>query len=212
MHFKLFSSLVLVATIICFNFECLPPLMRRGGTTSANSHPVGCETLLEGTAPVMVEWVPFPTADRCAQCLTTGGSIVFVHGLRGHRRNTWTRDGVCWPHDLLSQEEGLSHARVLAFGYDANIVNPTGSASLSSLFEHSISLLNELARERKQDAVSMAIFGEAIPIYFYLARPSHNFCCTFSRRTHSQRRMMSTFFVIFLSDYLITPTGAWSFG
>jgi hypothetical protein len=126
------------------------------------------------------------------KCLTTGGSIVFVHGLRGHRRNTWTKDGVCWPHDLLSQEEVLSHSRVLAFGYDANIVNPTGSASLNSLFEHSINLLNELARERKQDAVSLTIVREAIRIYLYLARPPHNLCCTFSRRAHSQRCMVPT--------------------
>ena len=89
---------------------------------------------------------------------TRGTSIVFVHGLRGHRRDTWTKDGVFWPHDLLSQEEVVSHTRVLAFGYDANIVNPMGSASLNSLFEHSINLLNELARERKQDAVSSAVF------------------------------------------------------
>jgi hypothetical protein len=76
---------------------------------------------------------------------------VFVHGLCGHPRETWTKDNVCWPEDLLSKEESLSHTRSLTFGYDANL---DGTASLNSLFDHSIDLLNELSRERK-DAVSL---------------------------------------------------------
>jgi hypothetical protein len=86
----------------------------------------------------------------------TSSSIVFVHGLRGHRRKTWTKDDVCWPQELLSKEEALSQIRVLAFGYDANVVKLMGRASLNSLFDHSINLLNELSRERRQDAVSLA--------------------------------------------------------
>ncbi|KAF8236873.1 hypothetical protein L208DRAFT_1250112, partial [Tricholoma matsutake] len=78
--------------------------------------------------------------------------IVLVHGLRGHRTKTWTKDNVCWPRDLLSKEETLSHIRVLTFGYDANVVSLTTPASLNSLLEHSVNLLNELARERKQGA------------------------------------------------------------
>jgi protein SERAC1 len=81
-------------------------------------------------------------------------SLVFVHGLCGHRKNTWTKDGVCWPEKLLSKELALSHVRILTFGYDANIVDPSGRGSLNSLFEHSINLLNELSRERRRDAVS----------------------------------------------------------
>jgi protein SERAC1 len=88
-------------------------------------------------------------------CLTAGCSIVFIHGLRGHRRNTWTKDGVYWPQELLSKEVALSHIRVLAFGYDANVANVMGRASLNSLFEHSINLLNGLSRERRQDVVSL---------------------------------------------------------
>jgi hypothetical protein len=64
---------------------------------------------------------------------------------------------VCWPEDLLSKEESLSHIRILTFGYDANVVNLNGNASLNSIFDHSINLLNELSRERKRDAVSLVI-------------------------------------------------------
>jgi hypothetical protein len=79
---------------------------------------------------------------------------VFVHGLCGHQRNTWTKDNVCWPEDLLSKEESLFHIRILTFGYDADL---NCTASLNSLFDHSINLLNELSRERKQDSVSFSV-------------------------------------------------------
>jgi hypothetical protein len=80
--------------------------------------------------------------------------------LRGHRRKSWTKDGICWPEDLLPKEEALSNIRILTFGYDAQVVNFKGRASLNSLFEHSINLLNELSRERRQDAVSLACSWE----------------------------------------------------
>jgi hypothetical protein len=65
---------------------------------------------------------------------------------------------VCWPRDLLSKEEALSHTRVLAFGYDANIISVGGHASLNSLFKHSINLLNDLSQARRRDSVSAARF------------------------------------------------------
>ena len=90
-----------------------------------------------------------------------GRSVIFVHGLRGHRTKTWTKDGVCWPMDLLSQEEALSHIRILSFGYDANIVNYSeGRVSVNNIFDHSGGLLSELDRVRDKDAVSVVNFQE----------------------------------------------------
>jgi hypothetical protein len=83
-----------------------------------------------------------------------GLSVVFIHGLCGHRTETWSMNGICWPRDLLSKEDALSHVRVLAFGYDAAVINPGGPTSLNSLFEHSINLVHDLSRERKRDSVS----------------------------------------------------------
>jgi hypothetical protein len=83
---------------------------------------------------------------------------------RGHRRKTWTNDDVCWPEELLSKEEALSHTRVLTFGYDANVVKFMGRASLSTLFDHSLNLLKELWRERRQEAVSLVILKGMIQI------------------------------------------------
>jgi hypothetical protein len=120
-----------------------------GGQLTSESHPNGCEILFEGTSPIIAEKIPFQylisVPDLLINC-----SIVFVHGLRGHRTETWTKDHVCWPKDLLSKEDALSHTRVLTFGYDANIVNAS-----SSLFRHSINLLDDLSLERRQDLVSL---------------------------------------------------------
>jgi hypothetical protein len=81
-------------------------------------------------------------------------SIVFVHGLRGHRTGTWTKGSICWPRDLLPKEEEFSNVRILSFGYDSRVINPSGHGSLESLLDNSMSLLKDLYQTRGQDAVS----------------------------------------------------------
>ncbi|KAL8998782.1 MAG: hypothetical protein Q9169_002232 [Polycauliona sp. 2 TL-2023] len=48
--------------------------------------------------------------------------ICFVHGLRGGNISTWCLKGkdFCWPRDMLQHD--VADARILSFGYDANIV------------------------------------------------------------------------------------------
>ena len=79
--------------------------------------------------------------------------------------------------------------RVLAFGYDANIVSLNGSTSLNTLFEHSINLLNALTRERRRNAVSLLVLWVPVPIHNHLARSSYNLSCALTRRTDSKRCM-----------------------
>ena len=49
--------------------------------------------------------------------------IVSVHGLTENALNTWFHKGthVHWPRHLLSQD--ISDARILSFGYDADIIS-----------------------------------------------------------------------------------------
>jgi hypothetical protein len=48
------------------------------------------------------------------------GSIVAIHGLTGHWRQTWTHDnGACWLTDFLPDQ--FPNARIMAYGYNANI-------------------------------------------------------------------------------------------
>ncbi|KAE9372424.1 hypothetical protein N431DRAFT_408655 [Stipitochalara longipes BDJ] len=47
--------------------------------------------------------------------------VWFVHGLTGNRKKTWTHEnGVFWP-ELLAKD--YPKARVITYGYDANVVN-----------------------------------------------------------------------------------------
>src|SRR5260221_6692486 len=85
-------------------------------------------------------------------------------------------------------EEGLSHTRVLTMGYDANIVSVNGRASLNTLFQHSINLVQELSRVRRKDAVGRTLSsGNSLRTQIHVVRSRHHFRSTLSRRTDSQR-------------------------
>lgn len=48
--------------------------------------------------------------------------IVFVHGLNGDPRQTWTAaNGVFWPTQLLPNTLKSAQARILVYGYNANV-------------------------------------------------------------------------------------------
>ncbi|KAI9653966.1 MAG: hypothetical protein M1821_006827 [Bathelium mastoideum] len=86
-------------------------------------------------------------AHRSAQMLD---SIVFVHGLTGSREDTWTSDsGIFWPQVYL--QEDLPSVRILAFGYDADVVRKSGYTSFETLRGHGQALANDIAIFREND-------------------------------------------------------------
>ncbi|KAG4432473.1 hypothetical protein IFR05_012039 [Cadophora sp. M221] len=68
--------------------------------------------------------------------------IVFVHGLNGDAIQTWTKDDVCWPRDLLPQD--IANARIMTWGYDSKIARATSFSSQASIFGHCENLLFDL--------------------------------------------------------------------
>ncbi|KAL9126778.1 MAG: hypothetical protein Q9217_004226 [Psora testacea] len=76
--------------------------------------------------------------------------IVFVHGLTGNTYNTWLHKGtrVHWPSELLRQD--MPDARILSFGYDADIVNFWNPASNSRLSNHAENMVGGLVRKRER--------------------------------------------------------------
>ncbi|MCJ1401268.1 hypothetical protein MMC11_004480 [Xylographa trunciseda] len=87
----------------------------------------GLLVLAEGEAPVLAD-------------------VVLVHGLRGDRILTWTRDDVCWPRDFLPQD--LTNVRIMSWGYDSSISGFGKSSSQNSIFGHATTLLNDLSYVR----------------------------------------------------------------
>lgn len=62
--------------------------------------------------------------------------IVFVHGLGGSSRNTWSKDqdpDFFWPLKFLPFEPGINEARISTFGYNANFRCGSGKNKMSVL-------------------------------------------------------------------------------
>ncbi|KFY65873.1 hypothetical protein V497_01249, partial [Pseudogymnoascus sp. VKM F-4516 (FW-969)] len=80
--------------------------------------------------------------------------IVLVHGLNGHPQNTWTaKNGVFWPSQLLPVTLRQAKARVLVYGYNADVYTfgSDKSASSDMIHQHAQSLLTGLSMERMSE-------------------------------------------------------------
>lgn len=62
--------------------------------------------------------------ELCHQDDQAVADVVFVHGLTGDRRSTWTDkySNVFWPKDLLGKDD-LPAMRILSYGYDADVAH-----------------------------------------------------------------------------------------
>jgi len=80
--------------------------------------------------------------------------IVFVHGLTGNSFHTWfdRTSQIHWPRDLI--KEDLPDARVMTFGYDADVFHARRSTSLESISSYSRDLLASLSGKRHGVEVS----------------------------------------------------------
>ena len=83
--------------------------------------------------------------------------IVLVHGLNGDPRMTWTapKNGMFWPSQLLPATLKNIHARVLVYGYNADVYafGSGKSASSDMIYQHAQTLIQNLAMDRKVEQV-----------------------------------------------------------
>ncbi|KAI1258636.1 WD40 repeat-like protein [Xylariaceae sp. FL1019] len=72
--------------------------------------------------------------------------LVFVHGLQGGSRKTWSFNpsdpSSYWPMEWLPLEPGFRHARIHSFGYDSDWKRP--SASTLTIHDFAVALLADL--------------------------------------------------------------------
>ena len=91
-------------------------------------------------------------------------SLVFVHGLGGHWYNTWYKNEVFWPRDLLSKD--VQNVRIITFGYDSDVVKFFGQVNRNQIHDHARTLVADLRRcRKKKDAVRCHDINYHLVIY-----------------------------------------------
>lgn len=77
--------------------------------------------------------------------------VIFVHGLHGHPYHTWAceRSRVFWPAQLLPPMIVEEKARILVYGYDADVVSFTDGASKDKIHNHAEHLVADLCANRQ---------------------------------------------------------------
>ena len=116
--------------------------------------PFGNKVLAEGSNPT-VEYATF--APCFIVYLFFDHSIVAIHGLNGHREETWTKDNVNWLRHLLPTD--IPNARILSWGYDANIHSTSSQKSRQFLNNHTLGLLSDLCLKRRLTKVQTLYQG-----------------------------------------------------
>jgi hypothetical protein len=124
----------------------------------------GLDVLVEGVDAV-VEYVPsscplceyqplspyFLYSQQLMSC--PGSSIVAIHGLNGHREETWTaKNNVNWLRHPNMLPEYIPNARIMSWGYDAN-THSTKELSAMYLYDHAQKLVADLSLHRRLDKV-----------------------------------------------------------
>ncbi|KAL2796248.1 hypothetical protein BJX66DRAFT_336262 [Aspergillus keveii] len=92
---------------------------------------------------------------KCHDSKSAIVDIIFVHGLTGNRETTWTdRDTkVFWPETLLPND--IPDARILTFGYDADIVHFLSTASQNRIGNHAQNFINVLSQLREKSETAL---------------------------------------------------------
>ncbi|KAK2748457.1 hypothetical protein FQN55_004397 [Onygenales sp. PD_40] len=76
--------------------------------------------------------------------------IVAVHGLNGNATATWTArpENICWLNHPDFLPKYIRNARVLVWGYNANVSSITGPTSSNRILQHAQTLVHQLEADR----------------------------------------------------------------
>ncbi|KAG8818980.1 hypothetical protein FRC17_010639 [Serendipita sp. 399] len=122
---------------------------------SSNQKALGFVELSSGQDPI-AEWVNPRILFANAYNSRIDISIVAIHGLDGHREQSWmAEDGTMWLKDLLPGD--FPNARILSYGYDAD-TRSFAKTSAQTIFHHAEAFAEALSRQRTADPERPIIF------------------------------------------------------
>lgn len=100
------------------------------------------------TTPSSSSLIPIASKKKVVAKLSI--SIVAVHGLNGHRLKTWTSENreTSWLCDKDMLPKIVSNARILSWGYNANVTALMGSTSSDRILQHAHTLVAQLEADR----------------------------------------------------------------
>ncbi|KAI9799148.1 MAG: hypothetical protein M1833_004188 [Piccolia ochrophora] len=128
--------------------------------------------------------------------------IVFVHGLNGHPKDTWTKNGVFWPAQLLPKTLNHVQARILTYGYNADVYAFGGKSATSDyIHEHAQTLITTLDAERyNEDATERPIIFVAHSLGGILVKRALDYSAAVTNPNIQNLRsvFVSTYGIIFL--------------
>ncbi|KAH8896752.1 hypothetical protein GQ53DRAFT_595324, partial [Thozetella sp. PMI_491] len=80
--------------------------------------------------------------------------VIFIHGLTGDSFHTWNHPDsqIYWPKQLLPHD--IPSARVLTYGYDADVAKLFASVGQGALRSHAATLVGDIAALRRDDPSS----------------------------------------------------------
>ncbi|KAG8824605.1 hypothetical protein FRC17_009068, partial [Serendipita sp. 399] len=127
------------------------------------SQPSRFRRLFQRTSPNDNDQAPKPSSNQKAFGfleLSAGQDpivdIVAIHGLDGHREQSWTaEDGTMWLKDLLPAD--FPNARILSYGYDAD-TRSFAKTSTQTIFHHAEAFAEALSRQRTANPERPIIF------------------------------------------------------
>jgi hypothetical protein len=108
-----------------------------------------------------------PSSSRDTQTV----SIIFVHGLGGSTRDTWTHpeSKTFWP-SLLHEEDGFDNVRISTFGYRANFINGLRPKNILGIADFAKQLLDSLDLYYDK-------YGDVRPFFTRLNVDAYYICC-----------------------------------
>ncbi|RLL95648.1 hypothetical protein CFD26_101358 [Aspergillus turcosus] len=92
----------------------------------------------------------------CPRDGTAEVDIVAVHGLNGHAIETWTAQpgNICWLSHPDFLPKYVPKARVLSWGYNANVSSITRPTSANRILDHAQTLVSHLEADRQFEEAS----------------------------------------------------------